>query len=66
MEFENYERELKYLIKKNEKYTSKQFLEFLFQYAGFLSKQGITAFRIAELLIFTANDDTIATGSPDI
>ncbi len=29
MEFENYERELKYLIKKNEKYTSKQFLEFL-------------------------------------
>ena len=28
MEFENYERELKYLIKKNEKYTSKQFLNF--------------------------------------
>ena len=27
MEFENYERELKYLIKKNEKYTSKQFLD---------------------------------------
>ena len=26
MEFENYERELKYLIKKNEKYSSKQFL----------------------------------------
>ena len=32
MEFENYERELKYLIKKNEKYTSKQFLEFLYEY----------------------------------
>lgn len=31
MEFENYERELKYLIKKNEKYTSKQFLEFLYE-----------------------------------
>ena len=27
MEFENYERELKYLIKKNEKYTSKQFMK---------------------------------------
>ena len=31
MEFENYERELKYLIKKNERYTSKQFLEFLYK-----------------------------------
>ena len=31
MEFENYERELKYLIKKNEQYTSKQFLEFLYE-----------------------------------
>ena len=31
MEFENYERELKYLIKKNEKYTSKQFLEFIYE-----------------------------------
>lgn len=31
MEFENYERELKYLIKKNMKYTSKQFLEFLYE-----------------------------------
>lgn len=31
MEFENYERELKYLIKKNEKYTSKQFLNFLYK-----------------------------------
>lgn len=31
MEFENYERELKYLIKKKEKYTSKQFLNFLYK-----------------------------------
>ena len=31
MEFENYERELKYLIKKKEKYISKQFLNFLYK-----------------------------------
>lgn len=31
MEFENYERELKYLIKKKEKYTSRQFLNFLYK-----------------------------------
>ena len=32
MEFENYERELKYLIKKNDKCSSKQVLNFLYQH----------------------------------
>lgn len=32
MEFENYERELKYLLTENEKCSSEQILEFLYQY----------------------------------
>lgn len=61
MEFKNYERELKYLIKKNDKCSSKQVLKFLYQHGyklveSFTKEKHETYYDDSELTILNRGD----------
>lgn len=61
MEFENYERELKYLIKKNDKCSPKQVLNFLYQHGyklveSFTKEKHETYYDDSELTILNRGD----------